>query len=330
MKKVSIVIPCYNTEKYLRKCLDSVIHQTLQDIEIICVNDASPDASARILLEYEQMDKRIKVITFEQNRGVSAARNVGLYAAAGEYVGFIDSDDWPAPDFLGKLYQTASINNADIAKASYKLQGSVVSHEYNQKIKADKTQFIYNSTSAIYRRCFVLENRLQFPEGLVRFEDVCFAFGAAVAANKLIVEESTFLNHFNRTGSATSNLPDKKHVESILKAMEIVIDTANKHPLSKKSYCGAMAFCFDEAMKTCFSCSDSEIRCYAAQNMIRFFHQLKYDLDFEMQAKDNLAVDYIKRGDIDGLIAYYIHRNQILIKGLFCNLREKLQKQNNS
>ena len=93
MAKVSIIIPVYNVESYLRRCLDSVVNQTLKDIEIILVNDGSTDGSLAICEEYAKNDDRIKIIT-RKNGGLSAARNTGLDNATSEYIGFIDSDDW--------------------------------------------------------------------------------------------------------------------------------------------------------------------------------------------------------------------------------------------
>ena len=94
MPKVSVIIPIYNTEKYLRKCLDSVCNQTLSDIEIICVNDCSTDNSLEILEEYASKDNRIKLIDFKENKGAAVARNAGIDEAKGEYIGFVDSDDF--------------------------------------------------------------------------------------------------------------------------------------------------------------------------------------------------------------------------------------------
>ena len=104
--KVSVIIPVYNVEPYLRECLDSVVNQTLRDIEIICVNDGSTDNSGAILAEYAARDERIIVIT-QENRGLSAARNVGIDAAKGKYIYFIDSDDYIDLDALEVLYNRA-------------------------------------------------------------------------------------------------------------------------------------------------------------------------------------------------------------------------------
>lgn len=114
MPKVSVVIPIYNVEKYLKKCLDSVINQTLKDIEIICVNDCSSDNSESIIKEYINKDNRVKLISHKENQGLGFARNSGLLESRGEYVSFIDSDDFVSENFIEELYNTAFKYNADI------------------------------------------------------------------------------------------------------------------------------------------------------------------------------------------------------------------------
>ena len=104
MAKISVIIPVYNTEKYLRRCLDSVCNQTLSDIEIICINDCSTDNSLEILREYSAKDERVKVIDFKKNKGAAVARNIGIDEAQGECLGFVDSDDFVDLDFSEKLY----------------------------------------------------------------------------------------------------------------------------------------------------------------------------------------------------------------------------------
>ena len=113
--KVSVIIPVYNCEAFLSECIDSLRGQTMQEIEMIFVCDASPDNSLAILRKYEAMDSRIRVIAFEENRGVSAARNAGIEAAQGEFVGFCDSDDWVEPEMYESLYRTALDHDADIS-----------------------------------------------------------------------------------------------------------------------------------------------------------------------------------------------------------------------
>ena len=112
--KISVIIPVYNVEQYLRECLDSCIHQTLEDIEIVCVDDCSLDNSDKILKDYAAKDNRIKIIKHETNKGPGAARNTGVTFATGEYIWFVDSDDWIAKEACQLLYNTAKKNDIDV------------------------------------------------------------------------------------------------------------------------------------------------------------------------------------------------------------------------
>ena len=112
MTKISIIVPVYNVEKYLKECLDSLINQTLEDIEIICINDGSTDNSLAILEEYQKKDSRIKVFS-QRNQGVSAARNLGIEKATGEYLTFLDSDDRLELNTCEILYKETIAKNSD-------------------------------------------------------------------------------------------------------------------------------------------------------------------------------------------------------------------------
>ena len=112
MIKVSVIVPIYNAEKYLRQCLDSIINQTLKDIEIICINDGSTDSSAEICQEYLS-DTRVSYYS-KKNEGLAAARDDGMQKATGEYIGFVDSDDWLELDMYEKMYNTAKNSDSDV------------------------------------------------------------------------------------------------------------------------------------------------------------------------------------------------------------------------
>ena len=176
---VSVIVPVYNVELFLADCLESIIHQTLQNIEIIAINDGSTDKSPEILEQYAQKDKRIKVIS-QENKGLSVARNVGLKQAQGEFISFVDSDDWIDSTFLEKLYQAAMAQKADIACCGfywYGSQGKVTwiyecpetNTPLTLKEKIDK--FTIPVWNKIYKREKLLENNLFFREG-ARFEDL--------------------------------------------------------------------------------------------------------------------------------------------------------------
>lgn len=128
--KVSVIVPVYNVEKYLERCLDSLINQTLKDIEIIVVNDGSTDNSLDILTKYVQNDCRIKIIN-KQNGGLSSARNVGLDVVNGEYISFVDSDDWIDLNMLKDMYENAVKENCDVVMCSY-------TREYSDKSRVKK------------------------------------------------------------------------------------------------------------------------------------------------------------------------------------------------
>lgn len=135
--KISVIIPVYNTEEYLGNCLTSICTQTLEDLEIICINDASEDNSLNILNDFANKDKRIKVINFRLNKGAAVARNNGIKIAKGEFISFIDSDDYlETADFYEKLYNKAIQTNADITKGLYKNSfDNTVYENINNKIK---------------------------------------------------------------------------------------------------------------------------------------------------------------------------------------------------
>ena len=114
MVKVSIIVPVYNVEKYISRCLNSLINQTLDDIEIICVNDCSTDNSFETVKEYAVKDSRFVLIEHEINQGLGSARNSGIGIASGKYIIFIDSDDYIDTDYCEKLYNTAKKYDADI------------------------------------------------------------------------------------------------------------------------------------------------------------------------------------------------------------------------
>ena len=236
MPKVSVIIPVYNTEKYIPKCLDSVCNQTLSDIEIICINDCSTDNSLKVLEEYAQKDNRIKIINFEQNKGAAIARNTGIDNAQGEYIGFIDSDDYPDIDFYEKLYNAAIQENADVAKGTYKsAQTGHFDEILNEKIKTNKMNFAYEYCSAIFKKDLLIKNDIHFPE-LSDMEDPVFAFKSAIHANKVIVLDGTYVNIVSRETSQTSGIPSLKRIQDKLKGLSVIIDLANNSDINNYSY----------------------------------------------------------------------------------------------
>ena len=226
--KVSVIVPVYNVEKYLPRCLDSIIHQTLKDIEIICVDDGSKDFSSDILKEFSKRDKRIKIIK-KENGGLSDARNVGMNAAAGEYISFVDSDDWLSLDFLENLYTNAKDENADIAVASVirssknvntqilKYKTKSVHSDFTKKLEVCDVPSHCYVWNKIYKREMLLKSNIKFEKGRI-YEDVIFTPQILYASNKLVVVPEGHYYYFRHKNTLVKR-QDKKAKNDLKYAM---------------------------------------------------------------------------------------------------------------
>ena len=215
MTKLSIIVPVYNVEKYLPKCLESLIKQTLKDIEIICVNDGSMDNSLAILKEFASKDSRIRIID-NQHQGVAKTRNTGIEQSTGEYIGFVDSDDYIDIDFFEKLYNSATKSNSDIAIASilkhknffniynakYTKEEIAITIQDKIKLCEDKKHFFFYAWNKIYHSGFIKENNIKFSEGQI-YEDVMFAIKALYYSNKIISVYGTKYHYIEHENSLT-------------------------------------------------------------------------------------------------------------------------------
>ncbi len=189
MKKLSVIVPVYNmaADGKLNFCMDSLLNQTIEDYEILAVDDASTDGSPEILRDYgARYPDRVRVICCEENRRQGGAKNVGLRAAQGEWIGFVDSDDWVAPDCYEKLLARAGETGADLVGCDYSLveehtfqvgkvvrnnsadQTGVLDKERHKKLLMRPGSMVVK----IYRHDVIRENRLSFPEGIF-YEDNC-------------------------------------------------------------------------------------------------------------------------------------------------------------
>lgn len=226
MTKLSIIVPVYNVEKYLPKCLESLIKQTLKDIEIICVNDGSMDNSLAILKEFASKDSRIRIID-NQHQGVAKTRNTGIEQSTGEYIGFVDSDDYIDIDFFEKLYNSATKSNSDIAIASilkhknffniynakYTKEEIAITIQDKIKLCEDKKHFFFYAWNKIYHSGFIKENNIKFSEGQI-YEDVMFAIKALYYSNKIISVYGTkyhYIEHENSLTKYKDKTGEKEH-----------------------------------------------------------------------------------------------------------------------
>lgn len=225
MSKVSIIVPVYNVEKYLRKCIDSLINQTLNDIEIICINDGSTDKSLKILKEYKNKDSRI-ILFNQENSGQSVARNRGIEIAKGEYLGFVDPDDWIDLDYYEKLYNAASTNDTDIAVGGIIRVTGIKKKKFlnfeketltdNTKLKFElcdvpEKSYIWNK---IYKTQKLKEINLKFEEGRI-FEDCIFTPQALFFLGKMVTVPNTYYYYLRRNNSTVKQRSQKANADSI-------------------------------------------------------------------------------------------------------------------
>lgn len=231
--KVSIIIPVYNTSQYLPECLDSLVNQTLKDIEIICIDDGSNDSSFDILSEYAQKDSRVKVLK-QKNEGQSVARNRGLLEAKGEYIGFLDSDDYADATMFEKLYKNAQMNDSDISMCSIKVfnekTGIATTEDPYMNLNLfdetfEKNAFTHNKThdfifricvtpwNKIYKRSFLLQNKILFPQNL-NYEDNVFFYETFIQAQSIsLVKEALVVYRRESETSYTFGKQDHKKLD---------------------------------------------------------------------------------------------------------------------
>lgn len=209
--KVSVIVPVYNTEKYLNKCLDSLVNQTIGDIEIVIVNDGSKDSSPQIIKEYMEKYPGKFVYRTQENSGQAVARNKALGLCTGEYIGFLDSDDFVKEEMFARMYEKAVETDADYVACGYtdltyeddkevELQhyvASKVAHETRDMFKgALASPFLH-----LYRRSIMEESGARFPEGVI-YEDTAFYLNLIPYCKKLAVIEEPLayrVRHSNST-----------------------------------------------------------------------------------------------------------------------------------
>lgn len=256
--KVSIVIPVCNVEKYLRECLDSAVNQTLQNIEIICVNDGSTDSSLAILKEYAHRDKRVKVVN-KDNAGYGHTMNIGMDMACGEYVAILESDDYIRLNMMEELYNIAIDNDADIVKGDFyrftlkngflRLFYCRISDDdtlYNRIINVSTEKELYrfaNTWAGIYKRTFLQENNIRHQESPgASFQDNGFWYLSTVAAKRVIyVDKPYYCNRRDNPNSSVYQLNkaylingEYKYIASRLKDMMIEDESIYSYLFQKK------------------------------------------------------------------------------------------------
>ena len=240
MAEISVIIPVFNVEEYVGSCLESVQRQSFQDLEILCVNDASEDASFEIVRRIAGTDSRIRCIENERNQGLASARNRGLEHAEGKYVYFLDSDDMIRQDALEKLYERASAEKLDalIFASEFIFETEALKETFSRdrsgfrrippEILNGRDLFVLwmenwdwmpSQPRYFYNRRFLERNSLRFPDGRLH-EDEFFTFDVLMHASRIrIIDEKLFIRRF-RGNSIMSSVPTMKNVESCLEILK--------------------------------------------------------------------------------------------------------------
>ena len=230
MVKLSIIIPVYNVENYLSRCLESILNQTFNDFEIICVNDGSTDNSLAVLQKFKSNDERIIIID-KKNEGSGVARNVGLSIAKGDYIYFVDGDDWIEDNALDKIVVKADELNTDIlifgglsfynnkgkngGYSADKLPKQYLNKVFSSKdIKKDIFKFPSTAWTKLYRREFLLKNNIKFQDIKVGQDQLPFFHSMIKAERIALLPENIYCYRKNRKGSAM-NVKKKKSFSPI-------------------------------------------------------------------------------------------------------------------
>lgn len=256
--KISVIIPVYNVEKWLPECLDSVCAQTLSSIEIICINDGSPDNSLDILKEYAAKDKRIIIID-KENEGVGAARNDGIRAAKGEFIAFLDPDDkYPAQDTLELLYNAAKKNNVLVAGGYFGCMNenseSVpksrsyygVDFSCEGLVEYKDFQCDYQFQAYVFNRNLLIKNNLFFPT-YARFQDPPFFTKAMTAAESFYAVN--VMTYVYRVGAGKPKFTFRKGYD-LLRGISDNLELSAEKNYARLHYISAMRFLTDATVLT--------------------------------------------------------------------------------
>lgn len=265
--KVSVIVPVYNTEQYLPKCIESILKQDLTEIEIICIDDNSDDNSLDILERYAKKDARLKVVKQENgNIGPGAARNKAIDMASGEYIAFVDSDDYIATNMLGELYEPAVQNDADVVICTIKkftedhrdkFPNCVYDKHMPARLESRSFTWIeiqdiifklrFSCVNKIYKQTFLDDYNIRFSEGIF-YEDMIFTYKALLSARSMrFVRKDFVFNRKQRVGATTYSQSSRAYDAFIaLKEVEDFIDAKPELHILKKRF---EAFKFKKLLK---------------------------------------------------------------------------------
>lgn len=243
-KLISVVIPIYNVEQYILRCVDSVLNQTYQNLEIILVDDGSPDNCPKICDEYAVKDNRVRVI-HKQNGGLSSARNAGIDVAEGEYITFIDSDDYVTPDYVETLYNAICEDKTDLAIGSHRAvydNGTVIDRSNNRRCTLSSQDALkcvlyddgidVSAWAKLYKT--ELFSDIRYPEGRL-YEDAATTYKLIDKANRVSLDSKVIYNYMIRSNSIAAGAFSPKKMDLITSTREMCDYIKSKYPTLEKA-----------------------------------------------------------------------------------------------
>ena len=315
--EISIIVPVYNVEPYVARCLDSLIEQTLRDIEIICVDDKSTDNSLSILYEYAKKDKRIRVIALEKNSGVSTARNTGIDAAIGGYISFVDPDDYVDINFYERLYICAIQSGCDIVKGNTEttyFNGSQWD-ENDQLVEVQKFGKWHLHHPWIAVMCctdMVNRHNLRFRVDMMYGEDEVFLAECVAVANKVCVCLDVFYHYLRRENSLATPILSPEKITSELKSVNLICDIYNNSDMAPNVYLSCYYYRWHKLIRFLFHQNTSlSCRKNVMENLISLYINCKnksglmkiYRQEYPDYAE---TVKYIQSHDVENLLKFFL------------------------
>lgn len=254
-KLISVIVPVYRVEKYLDRCIKSILSQTYRNLEIILVDDGSPDDCGKICDRYAGLDHRITVI-HQMNSGSSGARNTGLGIAHGEYVCFVDSDDEIDPQMIETLYRAISCRNDDLALCGHQ---QVKGNTAPQAFQPDSAPMRYMTSDELWQEVFSRMNNavwnklyrrdlignLRFPAGVIHGEDLIFNLKYLIGCESAVLIDAPLYHYYTRPGSVTNSVFNENRFDEVI-TKDMAMDIIRKyHPALSEE---ALAYCFRARM----------------------------------------------------------------------------------
>lgn len=275
MIKVSIVVPVYNVENYLRKCLNSLVNQSLEEIEIIVVNDGSPDGSQKIIEEFAAKFPHKIIPLKKANGGLSDARNYGIPFCKGKYIGFVDSDDYVEPTMYETLYKIAERNCSDIVMCDYYKEYENYRKRVHVNAVSNPRQVFYCMLAAawnkIYKRSVIMDSGVRFPVGLY-YEDTAFFSMLIPNVNRIDTVNEPFVHYVQREGSIANSQGIK--TEQIFQIFDEIIKDYKKKECIDEYYCEIEYLCarvlLGSSLERMAGIEDPKLRKKCAEDTIEY------------------------------------------------------------